>query len=83
MDFWDLEQDTIRFLIPNMQSIFVEALLQSIYNQHVKDDTGRIKNFCNLTISINPDKFKIELSKHISSDMNVFDELEKCIFKRE
>ena len=60
-----------------------DAYVTDIYNQHVKDDTGRIKNFCNLTKSINPDKFKIELSKYISSDMNVFDELEKCIFKRE
>lgn len=60
-----------------------DAYVTDIYNQHVKDDTGRIKNFCNLTISINPDNFKIELSKYISSDMNVFDELEKCIFKRE
>lgn len=60
-----------------------DAYITDIYNQHVKDATGRIKNFCNLTTSINSDTFKIELSKHISSDMNVFDELEKCIFKRE
>ncbi|MBQ2386072.1 MAG: AAA family ATPase [Bacteroidales bacterium] len=60
-----------------------DAYVTDIYNQHVKDATGRIKNFCNLTTSINSDTFKIELSKYISSDMNVFDELEKCIFKRE
>ena len=53
-----------------------------IVNQHVKDETGRIKNFCNLRVSVNADKFKIELAKYITSDMDVYRELENCIFKR-
>ncbi len=49
---------------------------------HVKDATGHIKNFCNLRVSMNPDKFKIELSKFITPDMKVYTELEDCIFHR-
>ena len=45
--------------------------------------TGSIGKQTLSVVRRHPDKFKIELSKHISSDMNVFDELEKCIFKRE
>lgn len=60
-----------------------DAYVTDIYNQNLKDATGRIKNFCNLIISINPEKFKIELSKYIKPEMKVYKELERCIFKRE
>ena len=53
-----------------------------IYNQNLKDVTGRIKNFCNMKISLNPEIFKIELSKCITPDMIVYKELEDCIFRR-
>lgn len=59
-----------------------DAFVKDIINDHVKDATGRIKNFCNLRISMNPDKFKIELSKFITPDMAVYKELEDCIFYR-
>lgn len=53
-----------------------------IYNQNLKDETGRIKNFCNMHISVNSVKFKIELSQYITPDMVVYKELEECIFRR-
>lgn len=59
-----------------------DAFVKDIINDHVKDETGRIKNFCNLRISMSPDKFKMELSKYITPDMDVYKELENCIFKR-
>lgn len=59
-----------------------DSFVTDIINQHVKDKTGQIKKFCNLRVSINADKFKIELAKYITSDMDVFIELENCIFKR-
>ena len=59
-----------------------DTSITDIVNQHVKDITGHIKNFCNLRISMNPDKFKIELSKFITPDMAVYKELEDCIFQR-
>lgn len=60
-----------------------DSFVTDIINQHVKDETGRIKNFCNLNMSINADRFKIELSKCITPDMNVYKELEDCIFRRQ
>lgn len=59
-----------------------DAFVTDINNQNLKDVTGRIKNFCNMNISLNPELFKIELSHYITSDMNVYKELEECIFKR-
>ena len=58
------------------------AYVTDIYNQNLKDVTGRIKNFCNMHISINPENFKIELSHYITPDMVVYRELEECIFGR-
>ena len=58
------------------------AYVTDIYNQNLKDVTGRIKNFCNMHISINPENFKIELSHYITPDMVVYRELEDCIFGR-
>lgn len=54
-----------------------------IVNQQVKDSTGYIKNFCNLTGSINPETFKKNLAKVIDPTMNVYIELEQEIFKRQ
>ena len=58
------------------------AYVTDIYNQNLKDVTGRIKNFCNMHISIKPENFKIELSHYITPDMVVYRELEDCIFGR-
>ncbi len=51
-----------------------------IENQNLKDITSTIKNICDITISINPEKFKLNLSKLISEDMSIFKELEGVIF---
>lgn len=53
-----------------------------IVNDHVKDITGRIKKICEIKGNINRDKFKIELSKVITSDMEVYKELHRSIFCR-
>lgn len=59
-----------------------DEFVLDIVNQNLKDETGRIKNFCNITTSINADRFKIELSKCVSPESNVYQELEHCIFGR-
>ena len=59
-----------------------DNFVSDIYNQNLKDATGRIKNFCNMHISVNSEKFKIELSHYITPDMVVYRELEDCIFGR-
>ncbi|WP_444665801.1 AAA family ATPase [Cereibacter changlensis] len=54
----------------------------NIVDQNLKDDTQRIKNICGIKGSINPDAFKIELSRHLKPGMQAYDELEACIFGR-
>lgn len=54
-----------------------------IINQNIKDETGRIKNFCSIITNINPETFKLNLSTFITSDMQVYKELENVIFKRQ
>jgi predicted ATPase len=59
-----------------------DNFVTDIVNQNVKDEIGRIRNFCSITTSINPEQFKLNLSTLISNDMPIFNELENCIFKR-
>lgn len=59
-----------------------DSYVTDIINQHVKDDVGRIKNYCGITGSINPEVFKKNLSKYITRDMRVYSELEDVIFHR-
>jgi predicted ATPase len=58
-----------------------DTFVTSIDNQNLKDDTGRIKNYCSITTNVNPEQFKLTLSTYIIEDMAVFRELENCIFK--
>ena len=53
-----------------------------IDNQNVKDEVGRIKNFCGITTNISADTFKLNLSKHITEETEVYKELRECIFDR-
>jgi predicted ATPase len=59
-----------------------DAFVTNINDQNLKDETNRIKNFCGIKVSINAELFKIELSKYMTSQMPVFEELEGCIFRR-
>jgi len=60
-----------------------DNFVQDIINQNVKDETGRIKNFCSIITNVNPEVFKITLSTYITPEMQVYEELEKVIFMRE
>jgi len=57
-----------------------DEIVKNIYDQNLKDITGEIKSLCNITKSINADRFKLELSKFITNEMSVYVELEECIF---
>ncbi|XMB87482.1 AAA family ATPase [Mycoplasmatota bacterium WC44] len=56
--------------------------VHNINNQNIKDATGRIKNFCNITTSINSEVFKLNLARLITDDMNIYKELEEVVFER-
>ena len=60
-----------------------DKFVTDIDNQNLKDETGRIKNYCSITTNINPERFKINLSEYIKENMATYSELEKCIFNRE
>lgn len=59
-----------------------DKFVHDIVNQNLKDETGRIKNYCGITTSVNSESFRLSLSKVVTDDMIVFRELEDCIFKR-
>ncbi|MEG5031614.1 AAA family ATPase [Microcoleus sp. AT3-D2] len=59
-----------------------DLLVTDIDNQNLKDVTGSIKNICGIIVSVNPKTFKLNLSKCISEEMNVYKELISCIFDR-
>ncbi|MGI8543590.1 MAG: AAA family ATPase [Aridibacter sp.] len=52
----------------------------NINKQNLKDEIGRIKNYCGINPSINAEQFKINLSELITEDMKVYSDLESCIF---
>lgn len=57
-----------------------DDFITDIVNMNVKDETGKIKNICGITASVNPEQFKLNLSKLITEDMDVYKEMEECIF---
>lgn len=59
-----------------------DNFVTDIVNQHVKDCTGRIKNFCNIVANVNPETFKRNLAKLIDPSMKVYKDLEEVIFGR-
>ena len=57
-----------------------DKYVTNIVDQNLKDETGKIKNFCGINTSINPETFKLNLSTIITEDMTIYSELESCIF---
>ncbi len=89
---WEIEnylydKEVLKNYCTNNNLVFNEEgydkFVVDINSQNLKDETGRIKNFCGITTSINPETFKLTLSEYIEIGMNVYSELEKCIFYRE
>jgi len=66
----------------HFDEVAYDAKITDIENQDVKSLSNFIRNFCGITTSINADKFKIELSKYVREGMNVYQELESCIFQK-
>jgi predicted ATPase len=57
-----------------------DSLITDIVNQDVKSLTQEIKKICGLDLNSNTEKFKLQLSTFIIDDMDVYKELESCIF---
>ena len=59
-----------------------DNFVTDIDNDNVKDEVNCIKNFCGIQTNIGVDKFKLNLSKHIKKETEVYKELRECIFDR-
>ncbi|MHB1895654.1 MAG: AAA family ATPase [Metallibacterium sp.] len=57
-----------------------DQFFTDIVNQDVKSECTRVRNICGINTSINPEVFKLNLSKVICEDMSLYAELERCIF---
>ena len=64
----------------SFDEVSYNAFVTNIKDQNLKDETGRIKNICGINTSISKDVFKQNLSKLITPDTNVYQQLEKDIF---
>jgi len=71
------EENALQF-----DEIEYDKFVKDIVNQNVKDETGRIKNFCGINTSINAEQFKLCLAAYVRKNMQIYTELEDCIFNR-
>ena len=59
-----------------------DNFVTDIDNQNVKDEIDRIKKFCGINTNISTNMFKLNLSKFITKETEVYKELRECIFDR-
>lgn len=57
-----------------------DSLITDIKNQDVKGLVSHVKRLCGLNESAGTENFKLDLASEVSRDMNVYAELERCIF---
>ncbi|MDR1820138.1 MAG: hypothetical protein LBR15_07855 [Methanobrevibacter sp.] len=88
MKRWEIEnylfdKDVLKKYCSEKSKLFNEGkydnCVNDIINDSIKDNCSIIKSCCDISTSINPEKFKLNLSKLITEDMNVYKELEECI----
>jgi predicted ATPase len=88
---WEIEnylydKEVLKSYCSSNELIFNESeydkYVTDIDNQNIKDEAGRIKNYCGINTSVNSEQFKITLSEYIKESMAVYSELENCIFDR-
>ena len=59
-----------------------DTFVTNIIDDNIKDETNRIRNFCGITTSVSAESFKLMLSEYVTQEMEVYKELENCIFNR-
>jgi ABC-type uncharacterized transport system ATPase subunit len=64
----------------NFNEVEYDKFVTNIDDQDLKNETGRIKNFCGINTNINAESFKLNLAGYVSPDTRVYLELEQCIF---
>ncbi len=66
----------------NFDEVKYKQNFTDLINSDVKSQFSLIKSICSISTPISSDKFKINLSELIISDMSVYQELKSCIFDR-
>lgn len=66
----------------NFDEVKYKQNFTDLINSDVKSQFSLIKSICSIPTHINPENFKINLSKLVTSDMNIYQELKSCIFDR-
>ena len=66
----------------NFDEVKYKQNFTDLINSDVKSQFSLIKSICSISTPISSDKFKINLSELITSDMSVYQELKSCIFYR-
>jgi hypothetical protein len=66
----------------NFDEVKYKQNFTDLVNSDVKSQFSLIKSICSISTPISSDKFKINLSELITSDMSVYQELKSCIFYR-
>ena len=66
----------------NFDEVKYKQNFTDLINSDVKSQFSLIKSICSISTPISSDKFKINLSELITSDMGVYQELKSCIFYR-
>ena len=66
----------------NFDEVKYKQNFTDLINSDVKSQFSLIKSICSISTHINPENFKINLSKLVASDMNIYQELKSWIFDR-
>ena len=66
----------------NFDEVKYKKSFTDLINSDVKSQFSLIKSICSIPTHINPENFKINLSKLVTLDMNIYQELKSCIFDR-
>ena len=91
MKRWEIEnylfdEEVLRKYCVLNEKEFAEAKytqnFTDLIDSDVKSKFSLIKSICSISTPISSDNFKINLSKLVTPDMNIYQELESCIFDR-
>lgn len=65
-----------------LNEVAYDAFVTNIYDQNLKDETGRFKNFCGIKTSVGAEQFKESLAEHLVAGAPAYEELKACVFQR-
>ena len=57
-----------------------DELVENVVDDNLKDNYSRIRKICGIETSISRDKFGLNLSNYMTSEMHIYKKLEECIF---